>query len=271
MQLDQTRIAIRERDYFDLLDMSLHVIRAYAGRLILVWAAGVLPVAAFNVWLFFRWTHSGEEFDSAAEYGYVILILTIWEMPLATAPITLYLGQAIFDHRPRMGQMVRDLVRSLGQLAWYQVIVRGLLSPLFFTWFYLFAARPYMNEVILLERNPFWGGRRKAITTSRRASALHAGLWGEMFGRWLVSIVVGMLLLGSIYGSFTVGVGVLFSVWESSIVARLIVIQAACWLVIGYFTVVRFLSYLDLRIRREGWEVELLMRTEAGRLRRLWA
>ena len=42
----------------------------------------------------------------------------------------------------------------------------------------------------------------------------------------------------------------------------------AMWTVASYFTVVRFLSYLDLRIRREGWEVELRMRTEAARLTR---
>ena len=40
----------------------------------------------------------------------------------------------------------------------------------------------------------------------------------------------------------------------------------AVWLVVGFFTVVRFLSYLDLRIRREGWEVELSPRAEAARL-----
>ncbi|HBO43156.1 MAG TPA: hypothetical protein DD670_04320, partial [Planctomycetaceae bacterium] len=39
--------------------------------------------------------------------------------------------------------------------------------------------------------------------------------------------------------------------------------QAALWLVVGFFTVVRFLGYLDLRIRREGWEVELVMRAES--------
>jgi hypothetical protein len=44
----------------------------------------------------------------------------------------------------------------------------------------------------------------------------------------------------------------------------------ALWLVVGYFTVVRFLSYLDLRIRREGWEVELLMRAERTRLVKHW-
>jgi hypothetical protein len=38
------------------------------------------------------------------------------------------------------------------------------------------------------------------------------------------------------------------------------------WLVAAYFSVVRFLSYLDLRIRHEGWEVELLMRAEALRM-----
>jgi hypothetical protein len=42
----------------------------------------------------------------------------------------------------------------------------------------------------------------------------------------------------------------------------------ALWSVLGYFTVVRYLSYLDLRIRTEGWEVELLMRAEGERLTR---
>jgi hypothetical protein len=37
---------------------------------------------------------------------------------------------------------------------------------------------------------------------------------------------------------------------------------------IGYFTVARFLGYLDLRIRNEGWEVELMMRAEATRMSR---
>ena len=40
------------------------------------------------------------------------------------------------------------------------------------------------------------------------------------------------------------------------------------WTVAGYFAVVRFLAYVDLRIRREGWEVELVMRAERDRLMR---
>ena len=43
----------------------------------------------------------------------------------------------------------------------------------------------------------------------------------------------------------------------------------AIWLVVAYFAVVRFLAYLDLRIRSEGWEVELLMRAELDRSTRM--
>jgi hypothetical protein len=42
----------------------------------------------------------------------------------------------------------------------------------------------------------------------------------------------------------------------------------SAWLVAGYLAVVRFLQYLDLRIRREGWEIELQLRAEAARLQR---
>ncbi len=40
----------------------------------------------------------------------------------------------------------------------------------------------------------------------------------------------------------------------------------AMWIVATFTAVVRFLGYLDLRIRFEGWEVELRMRAEGSRL-----
>ena len=49
---------------------------------------------------------------------------------------------------------------------------------------------------------------------------------------------------------------------------RPIGVPAAMWTVAAFFAVVRYLSYLDLRIRREGWEVELQVRAEAERLTR---
>ena len=45
-----------------------------------------------------------------------------------------------------------------------------------------------------------------------------------------------------------------------------VVWSGSLWVVVGYMTVVRFLNYLDVRIRQEGWEVELLIRAEAQKL-----
>ncbi len=44
----------------------------------------------------------------------------------------------------------------------------------------------------------------------------------------------------------------------------------AVWVTVGFTAVARFLAYLDLRIRREGWEVELAMRAEGIRMREAW-
>ena len=33
--------------------------------------------------------------------------------------------------------------------------------------------------------------------------------------------------------------------------------QAAVWIAIAFFAIVRFLAYIDRRIRLEGWEIEL--------------
>ncbi len=51
MQLDQNRIAIRERGYLEILDLTLRVIRAYAGPLAAALAVGVVPAMLLNAWL----------------------------------------------------------------------------------------------------------------------------------------------------------------------------------------------------------------------------
>ena len=38
------------------------------------------------------------------------------------------------------------------------------------------------------------------------------------------------------------------------------------WIGVAIAATIRFLAYLDARIRQEGWEVELMIRAEASRL-----
>jgi hypothetical protein len=58
----------------------------------------------------------------------------------------------------------------------------------------------------------------------------------------------------------------LFNTWRQGRIMIELAFPLSLWLVVLYFTIVRFLSYLDLRIRQEGWEVELLMRAESAKL-----
>jgi hypothetical protein len=124
--------------------------------------------------------------------------------------------------------------------------------------------------VILLERNPLWRGRPSRLTTYRRVRALHGGYFGDLLARWLAAAAVGVLLFVSLWLSIWAGVGVLLDEWQWQAATYAIYYPLALWLVVGYLTVVRFLAYLDLRIRREGWEVELMIRAEAARLVRQW-
>lgn len=269
MQLDKTRITIRERSFIDILDLALAVIRQHAAPLALALLVGALPVALFNHWLL-----SGllleDAFDPWDLVGYFCLLalLICWELPLATAPITLYLGQALFVERPNATRLLKDFLASLPQMILFQVFLRGFMVWLVFFIPVPFLAWPYLTEIILLERNPWRKQSAAGTSTFSRSSGMHGRNRAELFNRWFGSSLVGALLLFVFWRSLWYLVRVLSGQLESNAPQFTIWFHVALWLVIGYFAVVRFLSYLDLRIRTEGWEVELLLRAEATRLTR---
>lgn len=279
MQFDKTlRIAVRERQYVDLLDLALCVIRAYPGPLLGALAAGIVPMMLLNGWLLAGFVQWDFEFGFPAQYMFYMAVLIFVETPLATAPATLYLGKAVFDERPKAGEIAREFRQSLAQLLVYQVLLRP--------WH---VRRPYLNEVILLDRNPMRRKMPHGESTLNRSRVLHEGEEGDLFARGFAVAVVGGLLFTAIWLSIFHFRGVMLGLW--SFLGFLMALEAlvtgqldweflrpmftfyyplAIWTVVAYFTVVRFLSYLDLRIRREGWEVELGIRAERARLERKW-
>ena len=61
-------------------------------------------------------------------------------------------------------------------------------------------------------------------------------------------------------------IGALISDWDASPLKVYILYPLVLWHVVGFFAVAGYLGYLNLRIRHEGWEVELLMKAEGARL-----
>jgi hypothetical protein len=137
--------------------------------------------------------------------------------------------------------------------------------------------RSYINEIILLERLPWRSSNPAEMTLGKRSKSLHSPYATDLFVRFLLVSMLGLLLsvtlclstwlvLKFLLDSGDLTMIDLFSRFDLRWYHAQIAYPAILWLIAAYFSVVRFLDYLDLRIRHEGWEVELLMRAEALRL-----
>ncbi len=200
MQLDKTRIPILERGYDNLLDLTLVVVRRHALPLLVTSLLGAAPFAVLNYFLLASWLQALESYDyalSAAQYALVMALLVCAEAPLASIATTLYLGEALFVEKPDLKRMWQNFTAAWPQLVAVQGLFRAVLIGLVFlpaegpvwllrvlcigAWILLYWFRPYLNEIILLERNP-WRGGPGVMTTRRRAATLHGHFAGNLFG-----------------------------------------------------------------------------------------
>ncbi len=266
MQLDQAQIAICERSWLDNLDLALHVLRSRAAGIAATALAGIVPLTALN-YLLLSLAHS-RRFSGDMTSGAIVVstLLVMLEAPLATAPLTLYLGQAMFVNKPRPRQIAREFWTCLPQLFVLQVLLRSLLILPIMTWIVPYGIWPYLNEVILLERNPLFS-RQGHISTLKRNTNLHRNNNGEFLLSAIGAGCLAPLLIVALWSTQRILLETLFNFqppWGGQVIA----FQAVLWLVVVYFTVARFLCYLDQRIRTEGWEVELYLRAEGDRIAR---
>ena len=239
----------------DVLDLALVVVRNRPVTLGLAALLGIAPFATLNALIF----HGIKDLAAG-----IPLFLWLLEAPLATAPLTVVLGGLMFDQKPTTSRVVSTIARSAVPL----IVVHGFLRIVLF--FLIPSRLAFANEVILLER-----GRWSTI--SRRGGDLCSGRSGELF-------LLGILQLALVYlfaTMFYVGTGRLYQAvmvedltWDLPGQESLggLRFQIPMWLVVAFFGIVRFLAYIDQRIRLEGWEVELRLRAvgEAMEEARRW-
>jgi hypothetical protein len=249
LAFERTLVQIRERPLVDVLDLALVVVRNRPVTLGLAALLGIAPFAMLNAFVF-----QGIK-DLAPG---IPLFLWLLEAPLATAPLTVVLGGLMFEQKPTIGRVVSTIARSAVPL----IVVHGFLRIVLF--FLIPSRLAFANEVILLERGRWW-------SIFRRGGDLCSGRAGELF-------LLGILQLALVYlfaTMFYVGTGRLYQAvmveeltWDvpSQELFGGLRFQIPMWLVIAFFAIVRFLAYIDQRIRLEGWEVELRLRSVAQAL-----
>ena len=130
MQLDKTRIVIRERRLLDILDLSLHVVHEYGRSLLITFVIVALPLFLLNELLLGWMTDVYYQEDAPQAYARFIWLMTLLvflEAPLASTLSTLYLGQAMFLERPSVQSVVTEAFRLSPRWFFCQGIVRGTL------------------------------------------------------------------------------------------------------------------------------------------------
>jgi len=248
LTVDQTLIKIRERSTFDLLDLAFVRVRNRAWPILVASIAGCLPFAVLNLWL----THEDPEFP-----GYLYFVLLAVEMPWATIPLTVVLGGMIFGERPSAGKVVKAAVRGFIPLFLFQFLLRGIMVVIWILIPVLPARLAFLNEVILLER-----GRWRRVYD--RTGILCGDQGGQMFLRAILHMILGAGFILAFWWAWQVfrKVAVFGDEWDEIDYPTFYVasIQVGFWIAVSFFGIVRFLTYIDQRIRLEGWEVELRLR-----------
>jgi len=287
VKLDRTRIAIVERNQPELLDLSFLVLGEFfvpTTGLVLILA---VPLAIMNYFLI-EWMAAGFIEDLRIwRYLWTISLLVYVQAPFASVLATAYLAKVTFYEQPTFGALIRDVLSLGHRIVWTQLILRGVLLLIWmvlmverddsfslaegflpcvcFGIFVWRSLRPYINEIVLLERSPI-RAKSDQITIGKRSNRLHGPNAGELFGRGIVMVPVTFTLGLAILGLLWFIVATFTNDWGWGPVMVHVAAPATLWCLAIYMTVFRFLSYLDLRIRREGWEVELMMRAEATRM-----
>jgi hypothetical protein len=270
VNLDHLTLVVRERTLGELCDLALLLVRRHARDLAVLLLLGALPCVVLDTLLL---RLLGVDDWSALAWLVVLLLL---QAPLVTAPITAYLGEAMFTATPSRAAAWVACRRVAGPLLLAAVARAGLIAvpvllfgalgglPGLLLLFLLMFFPAHLGEVLLLERQGLRGGWK-------RASQLMAAWRSEAVTHF---VVAALLIVG---GSLSLTLG-------ASEIANLLVWNAfdreewwawfhpgesllpvlLPWPFIGYLAVVRFLAYIDLRTRREGWEIELDLR-RAGR------
>jgi len=284
MRFDKTFIAIRERGILEIFDLALHVVTDHFVALFWLLIIGVVPWVLLDLWLV-GWMLDADEYTGY--YYWVMFLLVVSQAQVGTLFMTQYLGRAMFVGRPGVWATIKDVFSASPYMIWSHGIIRTvflailvslLISEADFSFSmvvcFLFlpglvavgllvrAFRPYVSEILMLERTPISSKDKSQVYFSRRSKALHVASSSDLFGRFTICALLAIPLGLSCF-SMLASIDTVLNIQANSDYSYLPYYWViAMWVVAGFISVTRFLAYIDTRIRQEGWAVELRMRAE---------
>lgn len=247
----RTRVAIRERDTREIIDLALALIRREGWALLRWWLLGMfLPFFLIQAVILLAYPRIWTD-----NYDTSVLLILLGSVAIAalflngvtSGLITAHLGLTVFDAQPSFATVLRIWLSGLGSR------LVTLLLPF---------SSPMLNEVIFLERLSFWRRADRVRFRQRLKTLASYGLTINSYGglqAWLTVLIAVLTILIVFATGQVVGGSVSWGLF-------LLALHLGLAIAGGYLAVVRFLTYLNVRIKYEGWDVELAMRAAAARL-----
>lgn len=256
-KFSQHAFTIRERVPREISDLAFIILRHKWRSLIFYFMILAVPCFLLNLLVFYPFFLS--VYDPIHFYPGSIgfFLVTIGVMSLESdfvgSLLTLWLGEWFF--RPHEKIPVRFIFQT-----WFSLLPQIFYYLVFFRIFYIFF--PFVNNILLLEKPPFFKMKGK-ITTSQRISQFRKGGGQEiasgmisLFSRFLVLYLLGGIII-FFWGKGFIGAN---EIWYP--LFFLIVFPIYFWIFILYDVVYTFLAYLNVRIIREGWAVDIAFKAE---------
>ncbi len=286
MDLTNTEIEIRERSMPQRIDLGLRFLVTRGVGIFTYALIGIVPAMILNGLLVFMLDPYQTWNTIYWPTTWVLIWYLCWvQSPIVLSPLVVYLGQVLFRQQVSWSYVFREV----RQRQWRQWLVHGVYRMQFFWvglaligyylqssgWFYsavTFGAltntafgmlRPYVEQIIYLEQLPLSAKTTGTGTIGRRSAILHSFDPGAVF---FESMAIGILTLFFFYGGYCLVLWTYYWITFNTVTQNWFswtLFSIALWNTHVVATVLRFLGYLDTRIRSEGWELELRIKREA--------
>ncbi len=260
MKLDEVRIVLRPRSVSELMDLALRFMTEAAGKRFLQLGLLVL-VPAWALCMVARWLW---QWEWVAVWTLALLLAT----PLQGV-FTVAVGRLMFAEdvglREILAHTLRRMPAYLATLFVTRVMI-GVASLAFFLILpplWVWGRCAYVHEACLLEQ----GGPIESITRAGRMISRNAmgavGLMLMLSLAGLTFIAITALLVDDGLFDFILQIGKPFgSLFDEGGSAAAVL---GLFLAVPYWATARFLAYVDLRTRRDGWDVQLRFMAIANR------
>jgi hypothetical protein len=263
-QLDKHSIAIRKRSVGELFDLTLAVFRTEGLNILFWFGVFFVPLALLDHVLISHIVENWLSLDVEEDAYYVVYVLLLIlsvpiQTPFASSLLIVYLGKRMFaaDVHPKKSEVVTAWLEALPQLILYAFFLLPLIL--------LYDNLP---EIVVLERAPLFRRKKGRITTFRRLRSFHRDRLGEQLVMFTPLFLFGVVLapiLILITGYLLYLCVGTFEVYPKLYCA--VIMPVVCWTIMMFLVVFHFLRYINMRIEREGWDVELVFRAERSRLK----